>query len=77
MDREKAVLAGFSLVFADNGKGSAELCTEIVDIDSKELLGFFKEEDWVIINAAMNAVRRISSKVQREIHNEINAVRSA
>lgn len=75
-NKDTAVIVGFSLVLTDSGKGYAELCTEVVDTDAKELISFLEEEDWVVVNAAINAIKRISSKVQREIHNEINAVRS-
>lgn len=74
---DSITIAGFALVFADNGKGQLELSTEVTTTDAKKLLDILGDEDWVVVNAAINAIRRVGNRVQQEIHREIEAVRSA
>jgi len=74
---DAVVIAGVSLVFSDNGKGQLELCTEVTTTDAKKLVDILSDEDWVIVNAAINALRRVGNKIEQEIHREIAAVRSA
>ena len=76
---EVAVLQSFGLVFAEDGKGRAQLSVETVDISQKNLStlrDILSDEDWVVVNAAINAIKRVAGKVEREIHREIQAVRN-
>lgn len=74
---DSITIAGFALVFTDNGKGQLELSTEVTTTDAKKLLGILGDEDWVVVNAAINAIKRVGNRVEQEIHREIEAVRSA
>lgn len=74
MKDEVAVLAGFSLIFMEDDKGSVALGTEITNTDPNLLKEYLESGDWVMLNAAINVVKKHSAKIENEILKEIKAV---
>ena len=74
MDNE-AVLVGFELLLTHTEpEKSAVLMFGMTDTANKDLQELFKPEDWLVVNAAMNTVRREMHKIISKVNREIDAV---